>query len=160
HTRAVLSEDAVASSVPSGENATPDTWLVWPVSVERGVPAGAFQIRAVRSREAGATRGPSPWETGENATPEMPCEWAVGAWWHGRVAVSQIRVVPSYEAVAIKLPSAENATADTSRLCAARTNRVRPVAVSQIRAVRSYEAVAIRVLSAENATPDTLPVWP
>ena len=51
--------------MPSGENATPYTQLVWPCKVVRVVPVARSQIRAVPSPEAVASRVPS----GENATP-------------------------------------------------------------------------------------------
>ncbi len=55
--RTVLS--AEATSLPSGENATPFTRPVWPVNVLRAAPEAASQSRTVLSREAEATSLPS-----------------------------------------------------------------------------------------------------
>jgi len=64
HSRAVLSALAVASSRPSGLNATPLTSLVWPVRVRRCSPVAGSHSRAVPSALAVASIRPS----GLNAT--------------------------------------------------------------------------------------------
>ena len=56
---------AVASRVPSGLNATPDTSSVWPVRVRTVVPVAGSHSRTVLSSLAVASRVPS----GLNATP-------------------------------------------------------------------------------------------
>ena len=65
HNRAVLSELAVAISVPSGLNATPPTGPWWPLRTRTTAPAATSHSRAVRSKLAVATSVPS----GLNATP-------------------------------------------------------------------------------------------
>jgi hypothetical protein len=59
------SQDADATSLSSGENATPITISEWPLRVRRAAPVAESQSLTVRSRDADATSLPS----GENATP-------------------------------------------------------------------------------------------
>src|SRR5436305_14717694 len=70
-----LSQDADATSLPSGENATPHTESEWPSSVRRAAPVAESQNRTVWSRDADPTSLPS----GENATPDTPPEWPSSA---------------------------------------------------------------------------------
>src|SRR2546429_9409435 len=67
----VLSYDADATSLPSGENATAQTALEWPSSVCSGAPVADSQILTVLSSDADATSLPS----GENATAMTQSEW-------------------------------------------------------------------------------------
>src|SRR5262252_4346663 len=85
HSRAVLSRLVVASSVPSGLNATPYTAALWRVSVRPGWPVAGSHSRAVLSSLAVASRLP----TGLNATPNTESLWParVRIRLTGRVAV-------------------------------------------------------------------------
>src|SRR5256714_14053186 len=67
----VLSFDADATSLPSGENATALTQSEWPSSVCSGAPVADSQSLTVLSYDADATSLPS----GENATAMTQCEW-------------------------------------------------------------------------------------
>ena len=70
HSRAVLSTLVVASSLPSGLNATPITGSVWPIRIRVRAPVAVSHSRAVLSTLAVASRLPS----GLNATPcTTPC---------------------------------------------------------------------------------------
>jgi hypothetical protein len=60
----VLSQDAEATSCPSGENTTALTDLEWPSSTLRHAPVAVSHTRTVVSLDAEATSCPS----GENTT--------------------------------------------------------------------------------------------
>ncbi len=64
HTRAVLSQDAVAILLPSGDHATDATSLLCPVSVSSVLPLLLLHTRAVLSSDAVAILLPS----GDHAT--------------------------------------------------------------------------------------------
>ena len=64
HMRVALSPEVVASSLPSGEKATPLTLQSCPVNVLWTVPLSVCQVRVVQSPDVVAMRVPS----GENAT--------------------------------------------------------------------------------------------
>ena len=82
---AVSSQDAVASSVPSEENAQAMTQWVWPSRRARSRPVATSHSSAVWSWEAVASRVPS----GENAQPYRPLDGAsmvrrsAGSGWSG-----------------------------------------------------------------------------
>jgi hypothetical protein len=110
--RTVLSYEADATVVPSGEKATDMTESLWPLRVCLWAPMAASQSRTVLSFEADATVVPS----GEKATdmtdslwPSRVCLWAP-------VAASQSRTVLSSEADATVVPSGEKATDMTESL--------------------------------------------
>ena len=63
HTRTVLSQEADATSWPSGEKATVLTLPVWPSSTLQHDPLAASHTRTVLSEEADATS----WPSGEKA---------------------------------------------------------------------------------------------
>ena len=67
----VLSSDADATSLPSGEKATALTELEWPSSVCSAAPVAASQSLTVSSSDADATSLPS----GEKATALTQPEW-------------------------------------------------------------------------------------
>ena len=67
----IPSSDADATSLPSGENATPQTEPLWPSSVPRDAPVVESQSLTVLSCDADATSLPS----GENATPQTRLPW-------------------------------------------------------------------------------------
>jgi hypothetical protein len=54
----VLSSDADATSLPSGENATARTSAEWPSSVRRAAPVAESQSLTVSSQDADAKRHP------------------------------------------------------------------------------------------------------
>ena len=66
----VVSRDADATSLPSGENATALTQSEWPSSVRRAAPVAESQSLTVLSPDADATSLPS----GENATAKTQFE--------------------------------------------------------------------------------------
>jgi hypothetical protein len=57
--RAVLSQDAVTTRAPSGENPALSTWPWWPARIASDWAVAASQTRAVLSSEAVITRSPS-----------------------------------------------------------------------------------------------------
>ena len=69
--RGVLSYEADATTLPSGEKATDVTQFEWPSSVSRAAPVAASQSLTVLSYEADATTLPS----GEKATDVTEFEW-------------------------------------------------------------------------------------
>src|ERR1700735_1415875 len=69
--RTVVSYEADASTLPSGEKATALTELLWPSSVCFQAPVVAFQSRTVLSYEADARTLPS----GEKATAKTELLW-------------------------------------------------------------------------------------
>src|SRR5438477_6929833 len=90
----LLSQDDDATSLPSGENATPNTASEWPSSVRRAAPVAESQSLTVPSRDADATSLPS----GENATPNTgSSEWPSGVRRAAPVAESQSLTVPSID---------------------------------------------------------------
>src|SRR2546423_916701 len=101
----VLSPDADATSLPSGENATELTESEWPSSVCSAAPVTASQSLIVSSNDADATTLPS----GENATDLTQPEWPSSVCSAAPVIASQILIVPSTDADATPLPSGENA---------------------------------------------------
>src|SRR6516162_626872 len=112
HVRTAPSVSAVARSLPSGLNATPDTLPPEPAPARRGAPTACpvagFHSRTEPSLEAVASSLPS----GLNATPFTPPLVAAGrgaptAW---PVAGFHSRTVPSPSALASSLPSGLNAT--------------------------------------------------
>ena len=75
--RTVLSSEADASVLPSGEKATAVTQPLWPVSVCWWVPVAGSQSRTVLSTEADASVLPS----GEKATAVSQWLWPVSVCW-------------------------------------------------------------------------------
>jgi hypothetical protein len=71
HSLTVLSPEADASSLPSGENATAETQSEWPLSVCRAAPDRPSHSLTVLSSEADDSSLPS----GENATAVTQPEW-------------------------------------------------------------------------------------
>ena len=69
--RTVLSPEADASCLPSGEKVTAQTEPEWPSSVCSSAPVAASQSRTVLSPEADASCLPS----GEKATAQTESEW-------------------------------------------------------------------------------------
>src|ERR1700735_1089344 len=69
----VLSLDADATSLPSGESATALTQSEWPSSVAHAAPVAESQSLTVLSLDADATSLPS----GENATALTLAEWSL-----------------------------------------------------------------------------------
>ena len=110
--RTVLSFEADASVLPSGEKAMAVTEPLWPVSVCWWAPVAGLQSRTVLSSEADASVLPS----GEKATAVTQPLWPVSVCWWAPVAGSQSRTVLSCEADASVLPSGEKATAVTQPL--------------------------------------------
>ena len=100
HSRTVPSLPALASSRPSGENATLLTPPAWPSRVAAGWPVAGSHSRTVPSLPALASSRPS----GENATLWTPPVWPsrVAAGWP--VAGSHSRTVPSPPALASRPP--------------------------------------------------------
>ena len=107
--RTVSSDDADATSLPSGEKATALTRFEWPSSVLRQDPVPVSQSRTVSSPDADATSLPS----GEKATALTQSEWPSSVLRQDPVPVSQSRTVLSSDADATSLPSGEKATALT-----------------------------------------------
>src|SRR5262245_19656134 len=113
HSRTVLSPPALASSAPSGLNATPSTpyrALAWKAATGRQV--AVFHSRAVPSASALASSVPSRL----NATARTPYRVLVlPLAWRGlptgrQVAVFYSRTTPSPSALASSVPSGLNAT--------------------------------------------------
>src|ERR1700761_8837506 len=71
HRWTVLSNDADAISLPSGEKATDMTLPLWPLSVDRAAPVAGSHRRTVLSYDADATSFPS----GEKATDLTTSSW-------------------------------------------------------------------------------------
>ena len=109
HSRTVLSPPALASSRPSGLNATPRTELVWPVRVRRCSAVAGSHSRTVLSPPALASSRPS----GLNATPRTAPVWPVRVRRCSAVAGSHSRTVLSPPALASSRPSGLNATSKT-----------------------------------------------
>jgi hypothetical protein len=70
--RAVWSQEAVTTRVPSGLKAAAKTPSVCPVRVATGWPVAAFQIRAVWSQDAVTTRVPSGLKAAAKIAPVCP----------------------------------------------------------------------------------------
>ena len=109
----VLSSDADATSVESGENATELTELLCPLSVCVQVPVAASQILTVLLCDADATSV----ESGENAAEVTVSLCPLSVCVQVPVAASQILTVLSSDADATSLESGENATEVTQSLC-------------------------------------------
>ncbi len=117
HSRTVPSPPPLASSVPSGLNATartPYPAVIWPLAwrvLPTGWPVAGFHSRTVPSPPALASSVPS----GLNATPNTPSRaLACSGSPTGRpLAVSHCLTVPSSPPLASSLLSGLNATADT-----------------------------------------------
>ena len=75
--RAVPSQLAVTSQVPSGAIATASTASLWPVRVARGLPLAA-QIRAVPSQLTVASQVPSGAIANASAEPSWPVRMLFG----------------------------------------------------------------------------------
>ena len=76
HSRTVLSFDADATSLPSGEKLTALTQSEWPSSVLRQDPVDVSHSRTVSSSDADATSLPS----GEKLTALTQPEWPSSVW--------------------------------------------------------------------------------
>ena len=138
HSRTVPSSPALASSRPSGENATASTPPVWPRGWRRAGRWPGPTAAPCRRRR----RWPAAARPGENAT-ARPCRCGparVAAGWP--VAGSHSRTVPSSPALASSRPSGENATAVDPAGVAPRVAVGWPVAGSHSRTVPSSPALA------------------
>ena len=71
HSRRVWSKDSDIICVPSGENATEQTELEWPLSVLRWVPLTASHSQRVLSEDPDTICVP----LGENATDRTELKW-------------------------------------------------------------------------------------
>ena len=149
HSRAVLSSPAVASSRPSGLNATPQTGPVWPVRV-RTVLAGGRVPQPRRPVAAGG--GEQPPVRAERHTADR-----AGVAGEGAPVLAGGRVPQPHRPVARRRwragrPSGLNATPQTAPVWPVRVRRCSPVAGSHSRAVPSPPAVASSRPSGLNAT--------
>ena len=159
HSRTVPSPPPLASSLPSGLNATPDTpfWALACRGAPAGRPVAGFHSRTVPSPPPLASSLPS----GLNATPDT-VDTGLAAWRvlpAGRpVAGFHSRTVPSPPPLASSLPSGLNATPDTPfwALACRGAPAGRPVAGFHSRTVPSPPALASSLPSGLNATPDTV----
>ncbi len=123
HTRTVLSPDAVASRLPSGDHASCVTPLVWPVKVAMLAPVSASQTMTVPSQVAAAslllsgdhTTIPPPGTVVRS--PARVCKSAP-------VAPSHTRTVSSEPAEASLLPSGDHATCSTAPVWSVRVSRL------------------------------------
>jgi hypothetical protein len=158
HSRTVWSALALASRVPSGDQATEHTAPVWTLSggAPRGRPLAVSQIRTVRSQPPLARRVPS----GDQATDSTDSVWPFRVWSWWPLAVSQIRTVSSWLALASRVPSGDQATDATGWVWPLRVRRCRPLAAPQIPMSETPPAVARRVPSGDQATESTSPVLP
>src|ERR1700733_15107823 len=106
--RTVQSDDAEATAIPVGENATDQTQSVCPSNVLTRPPVCRSQILTVASSDPDATSTSS----GKNATEfiSLLCPFKVAR--HTPVAASKIWTT-ALRLAAIKLPLCENATKST-----------------------------------------------
>src|SRR6516164_5531200 len=112
--RAVLSQDAVTTRLPSPLNTALDTSSLWPFRTAISLPLFASQIRAVLSQDAVTTRLPSPLNAALDTSSLWPFRTAISL----PLSASQMRAVLSSDAVTTRLPSPLNAALVTANECA------------------------------------------
>src|SRR5262249_13308871 len=110
--RRVESQPPVKSCLPSGENASPLTWAVCPVSEASSFPALKSQTRTVESLPLTTRRLPSGvkamWKTTELAEPNLP-SCLREATSHSRTCEAPLALNAPPPAASV-LPSGEKAT--------------------------------------------------
>src|SRR5690348_6877100 len=152
HSHTVLPAPALASSRPSGLNATPRTEPPWPINVRRCAPVAGSHSRTVLSALQLASSRPS----GLNATPRTEPLWPVRVRRCLAVAGSHSRTVLSALQLASSRPSGLNATPRTESVWPVRVRRCAPVAGSHSRTVLSPPQLASSRPSGLNATSKTV----